>query len=213
MPGRSYSNRFLICWSEFMLACWRNGIQLQISQNYDPVVYYARNKCLGGHVLRGRNQKPFDGKMTYDYMVWIDSDILFNYDQVMKLISLNKDIAAGLYVMEDGQNFAAVRNWDEEYFAKNGTFQFIHRDELKDQKDPVEVCYSGMGLFVVKNGVFESLEYPWFRPIFHDLSKDGRDIYDFASEDAALCLRLREKGYKIVIDPTVVVGHEKSLVL
>ena len=48
MPGRSYSGEFLQSWSNLMVELQSSGIQFAISQKYDPVVYYARNKCLGG---------------------------------------------------------------------------------------------------------------------------------------------------------------------
>ena len=42
------------------------------------MVNFARCKCLGANVLRGPDQIPWDGKLNYDYQLWIDSDIVFN---------------------------------------------------------------------------------------------------------------------------------------
>ena len=39
------------------------------------------------------------------------------------------------------------------------------------------------------------------------------DIVEPTSEDVGFCLRARENGYKIWVDPTVCVGHEKTVVL
>ena len=39
------------------------------------MVNFARCKCLGANVLRGPKQIPWDGKLKYDYQLWIDSDI------------------------------------------------------------------------------------------------------------------------------------------
>ena len=92
LPGPSYSGDFLSHWTEFLVSCTRNNIIPLLSQHYDPVVYYVRNKCLNGDVMRGKNQKPFDGKVDYDYMMWIDSDILFNFDHFYKLLQYNLNI-------------------------------------------------------------------------------------------------------------------------
>ena len=56
----------------------QNQMSIQISQDYSSMVNFARCKCLGANVLRGPDQFPWDGKLPYDYQLWIDSDIVFN---------------------------------------------------------------------------------------------------------------------------------------
>lgn len=73
----------------------------------------------------------------------------------------------------------------------------------------LEVANTGMGFMLVKRGVFESLDYPWFRPI----EKRIGTMVDFTMEDVAFCLTAKEKGYKILVDPRVRVGHEKGTVV
>ena len=50
------------------------------------MVNFARCKCLGANVLRGPNQLPWDGKLNYDYQLWIDSDIVFNTEKFYQLV-------------------------------------------------------------------------------------------------------------------------------
>jgi hypothetical protein len=66
---------------------------------------------------------------------------------------------------------------------------------------------------LMKNGVFESLEYPWFQPIWKEYEINGKQIRDFTMEDVAFCHMIKEKGYDVYIEPTVRVGHEKMMVL
>jgi GT2 family glycosyltransferase len=165
--------------------------------------------CLGADVSRGENQKPFDGKVEYTHLMWIDSDIIFAPQQFQKLLDADKDIVSGLYLMDNGKQFATVKDWDEEFFKKNGYFQFLSPDDIKDKKDLIEVSYTGMGFMLVKKGVFESMTYPWFKPI----EKRIGNMVDFTMEDVAFCLRANEKGYKIWIDPQIRVGHEKKVIL
>lgn len=209
LPGASYSGDFLSCWSELLVWCITNNIQPIISQQHDAVVYYVRNKCLGGDVTKGKNQKPYNGKVDYDYILWIDSDNIFTPEHLLKLLKHDLPIVSGVYLMKGGTHYATVQNWDEEFFKKNGYFQFLKPEDFKDSQKLVEVDYTGLGFFLVKKGVFESLEYPWFRPIFYEIGA----CYDFCSEDVGLCQTLKKKGYKIYIDPTVKVGHEKKVVL
>ena len=52
------------------------------------MVNFARCKCLGANVLRGPNQIPWDGKLAYDYQLWIDSDIVFDTNKFRQLADL-----------------------------------------------------------------------------------------------------------------------------
>lgn len=208
LPGTDFSGKFLQCWTELVITSLQNDIQVMLSQRQSCNIYYVRNMCLGADVTRGKNQKPFDGKVDYDFLMWIDSDIMFDSRQFLKLISYNVDIVSGTYLMEGGQAFAIVKEWDEEFFKKHGYFEFMKLADLKDKKELMEVSYTGMGFILVKYGVFESLDYPWFKPI----EKKIGDMVDFTMEDVSFCLRAREKGYKILIDPTIKVGHEKRIV-
>ena len=38
----------------------------------------------------------WDGKLKYDYQLWIDSDIVFNTESFYRLIAMDKDIASRL---------------------------------------------------------------------------------------------------------------------
>lgn len=210
LPGRSFSNNFLVCWSELLQYLPRYGITPILSSQYDSVVYYVRNKCLGGSVTRGINQKPFNGEVDYDYMMWIDSDIVFKVDDFLALLNMNKDIASGLYKTQDDKHYATVENWDMDRYRKQGSFQFLTEELIEDRPGPFEVDYTGFGWVLIKKGVFESLEYPWFRPEWEDF---GNGVMEFTSEDVGFCKNIREKGYKIYVNPKVIVGHEKTRIL
>ena len=41
--------------------------------------------CVGGNVQAGKQQKPWGGKLDYDYMLWIDSDIIFKPEDFIKI--------------------------------------------------------------------------------------------------------------------------------
>jgi hypothetical protein len=212
VPGRSFSKRFFECWNNLVIACVRMGVEMVLSTAYSSNVYYVRNMALGADVLRGKNQKPFDGKIDYDFIMWIDSDIVFNPDQFVRLLSHNKDVVAGLYKMEGGKQFAVVENWDTDEFKKNGTFKFMDDDRRQElaEKELVPVDYTGFGWVLIKRGVFERLEYPWFHPEYTEFEGDVRD---FCSEDVGFCRAAKRAGIELLIDPKVVVGHEKMTVL
>ena len=209
LPGNKFSGNFLSCWSELLLTCISKGIQPLLSQRYSCNIYYARTMCIGGDVTRGENQAPFGGEVDYDYIMWIDSDIIFNPEQFFKLLDHKKDICSGLYLMEGGQRYACVKDWDEEFFEQHGHFNFLSPKDIENDKDLFKVNYVGMGWMLVKRGVFESIRYPWFEPI----RKKIGGFTDFTMEDVTFCHKAIENNYSIHIDPTIVVGHEKTVVL
>ncbi len=86
LPGRGVSYTFLKAFVSLSFELVQNGAAIQISQDYSSMVNFARCKCLGANVLRGPNQLPWDGKLPYDYQVWIDSDIVFNTEKFYQLI-------------------------------------------------------------------------------------------------------------------------------
>jgi hypothetical protein len=209
IPGESFGGKFLESYTNILAFCFDNNIRFVLSRAQSCNIYYVRNMCLGADLIRGKNQKPFDGKLDYDYLMWIDSDIIFTPAQFSKLLNCNKDIVSGIYQMADGKSLATVQNWDEEYFKHHGHFNFLTLQDINGKEDLIEVSYTGMGFMLMKKGVFENMEYPWFRPI----EKQIGDAIDFTMEDVAFCLKAAEAGFKVFVDPAVRVGHEKKIVL
>ena len=78
LPGRGVSYTFLKSFVQLCFDLVQAGASIQISQDYSSMVNFARCKCLGANVLRGPDQLPWNGKLEYDWQLWIDSDIVFN---------------------------------------------------------------------------------------------------------------------------------------
>ena len=89
LPGRGVSYNFLKSFVSLSFDLVQAGAAIQISQDYSSMVNFARCKCLGANVLRGPNQLPWDGKLKYDYQLWIDSDIVFNTEKFYQLILMS----------------------------------------------------------------------------------------------------------------------------
>lgn len=209
MPGRTYSREFLLAWSDLLMQANARGHKIMISQQHSSVVHFARAKCLGGDVLKGPDQKPFQGQIEYDVVMWIDSDMVFKPEDFFKILESPHDVTAGLYMMEDLQHFAVVRDWNEDWFQKNGTFKFLRPDDIQGAPRYIEVAYAGMGWMAIKKGAIESIKYPWF---WSDLQRLG-PLVDMSAEDVAFCRNLKEAGHPVHIDTQIRVGHQKSLII
>ena len=209
MPGKSYSREFLLAWSELLLQATQKGHQVMMSQQYSSVVHFARAKCLGGDVLKGADQKPFQGQVDYDAVMWIDSDIVFKPEDFWRILESPHDVTAGLYMMEDLTHFAAVKDWNEDFFKKFGTFKFLRPDDVVGAAEYLPVAYAGMGWMLIRKGVMEDLKYPWF---WSDLQAVG-DLVDMNSEDVAFCKALAAAGHPVHVDTKLRVGHQKKMII
>jgi len=86
LPGRGVSYTYLKNFVQLCFDIVQAGGGIQISQDYSSMVNFARCKCLGANVLRGPDQLPWDGKLEYDWQLWIDSDIVFSTEKFWQLV-------------------------------------------------------------------------------------------------------------------------------
>ena len=96
----------------------------------------------------------------------------------------------------------------------NGKFHFLTPEDIKGKEELMSVDYTGFGWILVKKSVFESMEYPWFKPLWFQFgqAENGSLIKEFCSEDVGWCKTIKKLGYEIFVDPTIIVGHEKTIV-
>ena len=221
LPGRGCSYVFLKNFVQLCFDMVQNGMSIQISQDYSSMVNFARCKCLGANVLRGPDQVPWDGKLEYDYQLWIDSDIVFTTEKFWQLCDLainaegeEKEIVAGWYSTEDGQTTSVAHWLEEDDFRKNGgVMNHESIESISKRKKPFTVDYTGFGWVMIKNGVFENpeMKYPWFAPKMQIFESGA--VQDMCGEDVSFCLDAIDAGYEIWCDPRIRVGHEKTRVI
>ena len=214
LPGRGVSYTFL---KNFVTLCFdlvQNKASIQISQDYSSMVNFARCKCLGANVLRGPDQLPWDGKLKYDYQLWIDSDIVFNVEKFYQLVLMDEKIASGWYCTEDGKTTSVAHWLDEDDFKGNGgVMNHETLDSIAKRQKPFTLDYAGFGWLLIKHGVFEDsqMTYPWFAPKMQVFESGA--VQDMCGEDVSFCLDAKEAGFRIMCDPRIRVGHEKTRVI
>lgn len=220
VAGYSFTPNFVFSWSKFTVSVANTQkVELTYTNAYSPNIYHCRNILLGGNNLAGEYQPPWQNKFDYDYIVFIDTDQVFEPEQVYKLVDTmetNPDIEvlAGIYCMADGHLSTVILDWDEQYFSQNGRFEFKTPAELQElalemPRNLVQAFYGGLGFSVFRKGVFDKLKYPWFEPLTHKVGM-GTDLM---GEDVSLFYKMNQAGIKFWIDPYIYVGHEKYQVL
>ena len=243
LPGRGVSYVYLKNFVQLCFDIVQAGGGIQISQDYSSMVNFARCKCLGANVLRGPDQLPWDGKLEYDWQLWIDSDIVFDtakfYQLVLnsvpaeavrkenviendKVVGQNliiddaktRPIVSGWYCTEDGRTTSVAHWLEEDDFASNGgVMNHETLDTIQKRKKPFTVDYAGFGWLLIQKGVFEDKNLPY--PWFAPKMQvfESGAVQDMCGEDVSFCLDAKEAGYEIWCDPRIRVGHEKTRVI
>lgn len=216
LPGIRYSGKFMMNLMNTVTTLNNKGYEVIATNEYSSYVTFSRMKTLCLDVLKGADQIPFGGKIDYDVWLTIDSDIIFTPEQVLQIIEDTEKypVVSGLYRMEDLKHYAAVKEWDIEYFKKTGSFEFLKVEDIDTFDKYMSVAYNGMGFFACRHGVIEKLKYPYFSyPLIEIEAENGKLIRDTCSEDVAFCKNLTDAGFEVIVNTSLRVGHEKVLVI
>ena len=135
-------------------------------------------------------------------IVFIDSDQVFNLEQLKQLIEHPGKFVTGWYVKE---KTPMVARWDEEKFMKSGYMDFLTVEELSGDKD-IEVDYCGFGFTKIKTELLNKMNYPYFTQKQVTIGGKSENV----SEDASFCL---DSPIKPIVVPSLRVGHLKEQVI
>lgn len=171
-------------------------------QDYASHVADAREITISG--TRHNNPKesrPLGGEVEYKKILWIDSDIGFTPEDVIKVYESEFDVVSGGYLLGDGR--VAVYS---KMFEAGMTL-----DDAKKLSDPIEIDGAGMGFFCMKSGILEQMTRPWFQSVEGTAVYDGEEFtFPIMGEDLSLCKRIKNLGFKIWFDPSVKLIHQKT---
>jgi hypothetical protein len=218
LPGLMYSGTFMTQFVRLLFDLNQQGINFYISQQYSSMVNHARTDCLQADNYAGTMLTPFRGQVPYDYIMWIDSDIIFKTEDLVELLQMNKDISAGWYVQSNNgilsNQSTVVENMNQQELYEKGSNHYETIEEMARRTSPFKVDYCGFGWMLIKKGVYEKIPYPWFVPRVIQLKKpDGTILEDVCSEDISMCEDFRKYGFDIWVNPKVRVGHQKMITI
>ena len=153
---------------------------------------------MGSLIYTSRNNIATEAlQMDADYVFWLDSDMVFKPDTLIKMMdTLQKndlDILSGLY-------FRRVPPYSPVLFDKIEV-EGLNCDYSEFKEIPeglFEVGACGFGCVLMKTDVFFDVQSK-FGNMFAPIGNTGEDI--------AFCWRARQCGYKIICDPSVICGH------
>jgi GT2 family glycosyltransferase len=132
---------------------------------------------------------------NYDYIFWVDADILLPENALVNLLEHDKDIVSGVYVYKDLVNDSAVLK----RFNGNDKYGDVKVKELLDEPSPSEIDACGFGCVLMKTEILKKIEYPYF--VY--TADMGEDVY--------FCRKLQNAGVKIYADNRVLCGHKGTV--
>ena len=126
--------------------------------------------------------------LNADYMLWLDSDMVFPATTAVRLLAHTEPVVAGNYIRRQkpykGVAYKKIGDWEK-------PLSFDIQDEL------VSVAGVGMGCLLIKTDIFKELSKPWFDFQWTPSSND------FLGEDMYLCQKITAAGYSIKIDTII----------
>jgi len=213
--------KYMIGIIKLQLALIREGIQLMIdTTENESLVHRARNVAIG----------RFMQKTDADYFMFIDADVDFDPNSVLRLIRSGHDVSVAIYpkkvVMWD-QAKVAIEAGDERNLAMLSSslvanIGAIHRTV---ENGFVEVLDGPTGFMMITRKAIEKMQ-EHYKDLDCKNDHQNRDFDDYCalfdsmidpdnrrylSEDYAFCRRWQQIGGKIYADCNTTLGHVGNL--
>lgn len=131
-------------------------------------------------------------KNNFEFLCFIDTDMVVPPNMLKQLLSHDLPFVSAMAFRktEPFQPAFYEKCWVEKNVMKGQLYNLITIPE-----NLFEVEAVGAACCVIRRDVFEKTERPWFAP------------YYYAGEDVSFCIRVRKAGFKIFVDPSLMVGH------
>ena len=204
-PGRAMEAEYVKALVETLEWLTARGMTYKYVSKYSSFVGSAREKTATNTDSHDWETTEIGGgEFTYEWLLWIDSDCVWEPACLERLMSWNYDVVSACVPVNRGGALTAMR------LVNLAPKQMTWADLALDI-DPVEVDGVGFGFILFKYGVFESVKRPWFG--IRKARIDGVEFPVDYGEDYSFCMGLKDAGYSIWLDPGARVQHMKASLL
>lgn len=133
------------------------------------------------------------------HILFLDDDMTFAPDILMKLLeNADKDVVTGLYLLRNFPHYPVI--FDKHY--PDGKCKFCF---LEHQQGLHEIVNCGFGCVLMRTEIFKTIPKPWITL--------GGIIADEWCDDVFFFNKVKEYGFRIFCDFSVVLGHKLELTL
>lgn len=157
--------------------------------------------CHDRSPAKGRNlviEAAIENRCTH--ILFVDDDMAMKEDALSQLLSHDKDIVSGLYLVGSYPHQPVIFDIADE---ETGACLFSYLDNDTPALKPI-VC-AGFGFVLIKMGVFERLEKPYVR--LGELDPENW------CDDVGFFNRVRKAGIQSYCDTECRVGHMKTMII
>jgi len=180
-------------------------------------------------ITRGRSilcEKFLRSEATH--FLFIDADIVFHENTILRLLKSNHDIVCGPYAKK-GINYTDIMKVVDPTPTKlqaqaiGYNINFIHQQKHQIEQGFMEVMEAATGMMMIQRHVLETLRAKHPEkivkndiPVSRDTIEEYCLLFDtdickeskrFLSEDYAFCALARDAGFRIMIDCVARLGH------
>lgn len=159
----------------------KEGHSLAVSKKYGSMLPHNRN---------GIVRKALELDATH--VLFIDTDMAFESDALLRLLKWDRDVVSGLAVLKKKPFYPVAKRKN-----KDGVFEVI--EPLDEGRFFSDLDGVGCAFTLIKIGVFEKLEKPYFAMPPYKGGVMGEDFY--------FCEKVKAAGYDICLDSSLIVGH------
>jgi hypothetical protein len=218
--GGMVTQRYMQCTCALLIETAQIGLRVQL-------------ELLGRESLITRGRNALVAKFLDDpeatHLLFIDADIGFEPRQVLRMLTFDHDVVAGMYPLKDILwNAAAVDRARGGETLDHAAMRFVgvalEGSERETENGFVTGSYAGAGFLMISRRVFEKMRtsYPHLQykaahtAVDPSLSTNQYAFFDciidevsgeYLSEDYAFCQRWRALGGKIWLDTQGVLAH------
>lgn len=180
IPSLDYMNvEFVKCLFALTEKLRRDGINFDVDIESGTLVYMARERI----AHKAINEK-------YDYVLWLDSDMIFSPEILDDLMFSGQQFVTGIY-------HARRKGYASCIFKEIEINEKVERFE-EYPSETFEIAGCGFGCVLVSREILEQVCI-YYGTCFTPLKGYGEDI--------AFCKRARDMGFKLWCEPSVVCGH------
>ena len=219
---RALTEPFFMSFMKTVMYCKDIGLKFAVSTITDSLINRARNNLVA----------KFMGNPAYTHMIFIDVDLQFDKESILKLLWHDKDVMTASYPIKE-------INWDKvkegaqadlpaQDLMEYATRYVVHmtkpgETQLNIDNGAVECYEAGTGFMLIKRQVFDKMFKKYKKLKYKDdtgalhgeeienayalfnsyVDDDGR----FLSEDYGFCRYWQKMGGKIWVDPTINLTH------
>jgi hypothetical protein len=208
-----------------------NSVQAFMPHGIQMYYSYMMNESL---ITRARNGLAYDFLQTdATHLMFIDADISFDPNDIVRMIKADKDIICGLYPKKEinwllvadavnkGVDYKDLNKYTGSFVVNlaNG----VH-EQVGNINEPMEIDNGGTGFMLIKRGVFEALKdkvptYTNDMILITDKNPQKKTIHEFfatsidettnrlLSEDYHFCKLARQNGFKVYAAPWANLTH------